>query len=414
MSFRFQKRVRVAPGVRLNISKRGISTSIGPRGTSLTLGKRGLYGNVGIPGSGLSYRTRIDRRTGNRLFNVSHRQNTYEDVQLSLNQQDNNIQFMTKTGDPLPSSLEKKLYKEFSSEIEEVYREKEQQVNAQTEQLLQLHHQVFHPFTFKELQQLINKTVSFDEQPPDQKTIYQKVKQEHENQLNLLTRLSLFLPSKRKEFEETISTETEQIFHTEMEDYHEQKTLYIEEKQKRERLLNAILQHDSQATEEWLALHLEELDFPLETNVDFQMLNETTIYFDVDLPELEEVPLEKATILKSGKLKVQEKSQRETREHYALMVGGTALYLCSFAFAFVPNIDTVVISGYTQRLNESTGHKDDTYIYSLIVERDRFYSLNMSAVHPILAFENFKHRLNTTKTFIFKEIVPYSPDEFVE
>ena len=59
MGLRFQRRVSLFPGVRLNFSRSGISTSIGVRGASLTLGRRGTYVNVGLPGTGLSYRSKI-------------------------------------------------------------------------------------------------------------------------------------------------------------------------------------------------------------------------------------------------------------------------------------------------------------------------------------------------------------------
>lgn len=67
MGLRFTRRITIFPGVRLNFSKGGVSLSIGPRGASITLGKRGVYGNVGLSGTGLSYRTRLDspaRRKG--------------------------------------------------------------------------------------------------------------------------------------------------------------------------------------------------------------------------------------------------------------------------------------------------------------------------------------------------------------
>jgi hypothetical protein len=59
MGFRFQKRIKILPGIRLNLSKSGVSWTLGPRGASLGIGKRGTYGNLGIPGTGLSYRERI-------------------------------------------------------------------------------------------------------------------------------------------------------------------------------------------------------------------------------------------------------------------------------------------------------------------------------------------------------------------
>jgi hypothetical protein len=59
MGLRFRRSMKLFPGVRLNFSGGGISTTIGVRGASVTLGKRGTHLNVGLPGSGLSYRTRL-------------------------------------------------------------------------------------------------------------------------------------------------------------------------------------------------------------------------------------------------------------------------------------------------------------------------------------------------------------------
>lgn len=53
MTWRFRKRIKVLPGVHLNIGKRGISTSIGVRGASVTIGKGRTTASAGIPGTGL-------------------------------------------------------------------------------------------------------------------------------------------------------------------------------------------------------------------------------------------------------------------------------------------------------------------------------------------------------------------------
>jgi|GEM_PF-1547778 len=60
MSIRFRRSVTIFPGVQLNFGKSGISLSFGRRGATVTVGQRGTYGNVGLPGTGLSYRTRVD------------------------------------------------------------------------------------------------------------------------------------------------------------------------------------------------------------------------------------------------------------------------------------------------------------------------------------------------------------------
>jgi len=55
MGFRFRRSIKILPGVRLNLGKRSISTSIGIRGVHITLGKTGTRTTVGLPGSGLAY-----------------------------------------------------------------------------------------------------------------------------------------------------------------------------------------------------------------------------------------------------------------------------------------------------------------------------------------------------------------------
>jgi hypothetical protein len=62
MGFRFQRRIRIAPGMRLNLSKSGIGGSMGRTGLRLGLdAKRRKYFSVGLPGTGLSYRTFFGR-----------------------------------------------------------------------------------------------------------------------------------------------------------------------------------------------------------------------------------------------------------------------------------------------------------------------------------------------------------------
>jgi len=55
MSFRFWRRIRIAPGVTLNLSKTGGSLSFGVRGAHFTVGPHGKRVTAGIPGTGLFY-----------------------------------------------------------------------------------------------------------------------------------------------------------------------------------------------------------------------------------------------------------------------------------------------------------------------------------------------------------------------
>ena len=57
VGFRFRRSVKILPGIRLNFSKSGISTSLGGRGASINIGPKGTRKTVGLPGTGLSYST---------------------------------------------------------------------------------------------------------------------------------------------------------------------------------------------------------------------------------------------------------------------------------------------------------------------------------------------------------------------
>lgn len=67
MGWRFRKSFKVIPGVRINVSKSGISTTVGGGPFSVNIGPRGIYGNANIPGTGISYRQRLDAGPSPRL-----------------------------------------------------------------------------------------------------------------------------------------------------------------------------------------------------------------------------------------------------------------------------------------------------------------------------------------------------------
>jgi hypothetical protein len=62
MGFRFYRRIKVIPGVTLNVSKAGLSTSVGVKGAHMTLGNGNERTTVGITPR---------KRSGRRLVFVS-------------------------------------------------------------------------------------------------------------------------------------------------------------------------------------------------------------------------------------------------------------------------------------------------------------------------------------------------------
>ncbi|WP_280768352.1 DUF4236 domain-containing protein [Salipaludibacillus daqingensis] len=410
MSFRFQKRVRVAPGVRLNFSKRGISTSVGRRGASVTAGRRGLYGNTGIPGTGLSYRSKINKKSHSsskkRHSTKSSKTNEqHQPIEVLWDDSLQDVRFEKSNGQALTDQEEKQVRRQYKKQLIKIYEDKAAEINEKTNRLLDLHHHLFPPIDSLSTNAIDSIEMSLRE--PNKSTIFQNIYEEKKKSLSIFEKLKLLFPGPRNKFSSSIDNEALAIYNEQLHEYTEEKNAVEEEKENRLTMANNVAEGQVEAMEEWVGLFLDELDFPLETDVDFQVRSSDVAYVDIDLPKLEEVPIKKAEILKSGKLKIQDKTQRDHREHYALMVGGSALYLASFFFRFLPTLQTITLSGYNQIVDPSTGHDEDQYIYSLIIDKKTLYSLHTERVHPIAAFDQFKPKINATKTYMFKEIVPY-------
>ncbi len=53
MGWRLFRRIRIAPGIRINLSRSWPSLSVGPRGFSKTISGKGVRTTVGLPGTGI-------------------------------------------------------------------------------------------------------------------------------------------------------------------------------------------------------------------------------------------------------------------------------------------------------------------------------------------------------------------------
>ncbi|GGC16408.1 hypothetical protein GCM10011325_48950 [Dyadobacter sediminis] len=63
------------PGVHLNFSKNGVSTTIGRKGASVNYGKKGTFLNLGIPGTGVYSRQKL---TSNKTDNYTGDKTLYQ------------------------------------------------------------------------------------------------------------------------------------------------------------------------------------------------------------------------------------------------------------------------------------------------------------------------------------------------
>lgn len=79
---RFWRRIKIFPGIYLNIGKNGISFSFGPKGIKYTKGTSGERISVGLPGTGIYY---VDqKKKNNKATNNGTENQTLEDLKNEI------------------------------------------------------------------------------------------------------------------------------------------------------------------------------------------------------------------------------------------------------------------------------------------------------------------------------------------
>lgn len=95
MSLRFRKSIQIFPGVKLNLSKSGLSLSLGPRGLKYTINTSGKStATIGIPGSGLSYSKTLTKAFPSKK-NPQASQETAASNEAQVVEQQNYIHYIT-------------------------------------------------------------------------------------------------------------------------------------------------------------------------------------------------------------------------------------------------------------------------------------------------------------------------------
>lgn len=158
---------------------------------------------------------------------------------------------------------------------------------------------------------------------------------------------------------------------------------------------------------------LNQLDLPVEFSAQYQY-DETNgnILIDLDLPEIEDLPQEKAAALASGAVRVKPKTLAEKRETYQKCVFGIAILFADGAFLSSAGIRNALVSGYTQRRNVRTGEMEDQYVFSIAFNRAAFANVSFERTDPAAFVQAFRNRMNPAATGELKTIQPYTAEEF--
>lgn len=449
MGFRFRRSIGIAPGLRINVGKRGVSLSAGVRGASITVGSRGTYTNVGIPGTGLSYREKIgggseERRTVRvkqrlereyeRLEKERARQEALSKIKLSLDKETGTLQIENAFGGPLSRQDLRLVWDQKRNMILEWLEQQAAEINGDVDLLTNIHEDTPSPDSEPEYQ-----ITPFSEPPPDQPKYPEELAKP---ELKILPPLGFFarlFKSKRTAHEQKqlqlnndytkAMLAWEEGKKTRLESYYTALERFTEAKKewddcKRQHETNEAKRKDEfpnrlrtnvDVMNKTLEDALNSLSWPRETLVSYQITeNGREVWLDVDLPEIEHFPRKLASVAASGKrLSIKDKPAKQLQLEYATHIHGIAFRLAGTIFATLPTADTAIISGFSQRLDSSTGKLNDDYLLSVRIHREKYSEIDFESldkVNPIDAMGAFEIRRKLTSTGLFKAIHPFEPE----
>lgn len=397
MGFRVRRSFSLAPGVRLNLSKSGFSTSLGARGCSVNIGRRGVSSSLGIPGTGLSSRTYHGGGSNRSSSGAS-----YSLVRMSISITDEGeLVFSRADGIPLTPSQITAVKRQHGPEIRTLIEEKCAEINSYVEALSEIH---------------------FFTPSPNEKPVFQeRPYPEPEPALPIPKKLGL-LGSLFKSVRARIE-EKNRLSHAEyekaLETWKKGRKQFQNDENKRREMIETGIYSDPEAMQRFFETSLMEICWPRETSVSVELLElGKMIYIDVDLPEIEDMPQKTASAPQRGyKLSVKSISESALRKMYASHVHGVGFRLIGEAFASLPLLEEVVLSAYSQRRDQATGRKVDEYLYSVKVDRGDWSKIDFSQLMSVDASEalsKFEIRRNMTKSGVFKSIDPFSPRSRIE
>lgn len=403
MGFRFRKTINIIPGVRLNLSNGAPSLSVGPRGASVSIGSRGTYANLGLPGTGLSYRTRLDSSARSRTARSAQPDPS---LRLELEQEVDALMSVV-------SSI---------ANIHELTPDPRRGISwseMETEYLASRQKPWAVPVPVRPAKPELMRLP----EPPDASTGVGFFGKWFESEASRAERLEEL----RNQWQQTLA-DTERENTLRLHRYQQQRAAWAEQyanwqfeaKEHESRLIASLTEAldqfrtDSAFFESRLGGVLAQTEWPRETLVTFEVKPEqSTIWLDVDLPEIEDMP-DKTYRVNARGTEISEKAmtQKTQRENYARHVHGCLLRLAGIALQALP-FDSVVISGFTQRISKRTGYLEDEYILSCKCSRAQMETINFGGighVDPVEALGDFPLIRKMSSTFIFQAIEPLSFD----
>lgn len=397
MAFRFRRSIKLLPGIKLNVGMKGMSVSAGVRGLSLTAGSRGLHSNVGIPGTGMSFRSKIGS-SSNRIVSADEGENIdRETSEISLIvslQEDGTVIFKDSGGNEISRNLVRKLMEQKGDYLNEWLTSQCENYNNKLILLINTHTNTPPP---DEKLEFVPREFGLEKPTPPE--------------LQKASFLDNLIGSRKASIEEHNNILMSQ-FDDQLKDWVNKQNIFNDEERERRIIIEEGRFKSIEDMNTFLSEKLASLEWPYETTANYQIEDDGKILFlDVDLPEIEVIQNKKASVASRGfKLNIKDVAEAEQRKNYMIHVHGIGFRLIGEVFVALPLATKVIVSAYSQRLDSGTGYINDEYLYSVRVDRKDWSQLNfnnLNSIDVVKCLERFDLRRNMTSKGVFIPIDPF-------
>lgn len=426
---RFYRSKKICKGVRVSVTNNGFRVALGPKGANVSFGKAGTYLNTSIAGTGLSQRTKLGStsspRKSTKVVQTSVRVHMDDDGKITYFDEndrqildDATIRKIKRHPEyaNMVAGFREEYKKDKATEMEEFNRNNDMLVN-----IVQYSLPVYTAEQFSKMIEELKvdeyKVAPFNKEKPSEIAIRDEVLALANAKYSGLS--ALF---KKKEREDYISNEFDQRYQEAIDKWSKEKDIHEQNELRRKReyddeqtvkleesrkLLRRLQDGDENAIIETLESALNDMELPFNFDISYDIDRDNGIYYiDLELPELDELPDEKAIQMADGSLKMKKKNKTEIQEDYRKCVFGFAVFFAAQFFNVSPCFNIAVVSGSTQR-RDSAGNLNNDYLYSIKFTREGLLGIDYYNVNSQDLCMKFENRCNPLKSGILKAIEPY-------
>lgn len=377
MANRFRKSIKLAAGVRWNVGGPGSSWRFGPRGSTVSVGKRhpASAGPAATPTAPASQSSPL---------------------KLTCSVSDEgDLAFTDASGQPLPEQLLEQAKKQSKEGVVALIQPKCDEINRGIEALGRLHHDTPDP--------RVKPAFVAEPFPVAEPSV------DPPQRLSMIDKL---VASRRQRVEEANRAALERHQQA-MEAWRLDKVQFEQQQAARKELLETLIYEDAAAMESFVEERLQEIVWPRETLLTLEVVEDGQhVKFDVELPELEDMPTRLAVVPARGlKLSAQHLTTSKVQKLYAEHVHGIMFRLVGEVFAALPTVERVTASGYSRRKNPDPAVTQlrDEYLLSLRVMRHDWETLDFEHLEAIDVTEvlaRYDLKQETLRTGRLKSIRP--------